>query len=621
MLALLLGLISPQAHLDAKITFTAPAARAEPLMEKLSQASGVHLAVSQVVGQEVLFIKVKNVPLKDLMDRMADVVNGSWEKDKDLYRLVRTPADIKKETEEETTLEAKEIAEALKPLLKHGEGAFDAARAQAVAHAVSAYQKERGEFSPRPEPNAPMYSSPLKRSLLRLIGTIEPRDMTRLISGERLVYSTNPTRMQRRLKASNELQQLRQEHAIWVEALSKLPPHEPEDRFEGDPLIDNREWNTPPATLILQVMASERFEPYMFRMNVLAESGASLTSDSLFLAPNRVQQGLQEMQGKPRVTNDFVPLSELSRKFLSASRALIAKPGTADVTPALRDFLLNPEKQDPMSANVTDCFVAVAEQKGVNVVANVHDELLSAATRNEKPTVTAFLDMAWKFCGMSIEEKSGWLTAEPLYPTKARAMRADRTALGRLTRSIVSNGRLTLDEQAIFALNARKAPRLGFEHLPVLLLGGQTGYGFGDGNWRALQLYATLTQGHRQRLLDGDGIPFAELSQRQKQILSAWIYCTTQFNGRSVPGKPMPRGFTEPTIFLPNGLPGTGTLRMTSQVEPVAFLVSDSGRISNGVFNPQNLAYQMFERQKAVPGEWRQNRLRALRWALRWLSG
>src|SRR5687768_2793191 len=102
-----------QQGLDQKVTFTSSAKLVKPMLVELSKKTGVPLLTAQAIENRVLVIRVDDVPLKDLMDRIGDVTFGDWKQEQAGYRLVPSAEKRQKaedaETERRTALFAKAI--------------------------------------------------------------------------------------------------------------------------------------------------------------------------------------------------------------------------------------------------------------------------------------------------------------------------------------------------------------------------------------------------------------------------------------------------------------------------------------------------------------------------------
>ena len=100
---------------QATVSFSAPAAPAAKLLPKLSQAVGVKMESDARLAREVLLIQAKNVPIKDLMERIAQATGGEWAKEGETYRLTLSSGNDAKDRQKEAIArgEAMECAASL----------------------------------------------------------------------------------------------------------------------------------------------------------------------------------------------------------------------------------------------------------------------------------------------------------------------------------------------------------------------------------------------------------------------------------------------------------------------------------------------------------------------------
>src|SRR5688500_10045291 len=74
--------------LSQAVTYESNAASAKKVIAELSALSKVPMEAAPLTANEVLVIRVKDVPLTTLMKKIAEVTSGDWEKDGELWRLI-----------------------------------------------------------------------------------------------------------------------------------------------------------------------------------------------------------------------------------------------------------------------------------------------------------------------------------------------------------------------------------------------------------------------------------------------------------------------------------------------------------------------------------------------------
>ncbi len=88
---------------DKNVTLQLGAGRIEKLLPEIAKAVGVQLLSTVQTKDEVLVIKVKDVPGSKLLEKIAETVNGTWQKEGDALRLIRTQSQLSAEAQEERT--------------------------------------------------------------------------------------------------------------------------------------------------------------------------------------------------------------------------------------------------------------------------------------------------------------------------------------------------------------------------------------------------------------------------------------------------------------------------------------------------------------------------------------
>ncbi len=77
-------------NLTEKVSFSVPAARLENLLPELGKAVGVPMEAETATKDEVVLVRVKDMPLQTLMAKIAEVSGAEWEEKQGVYRLGRS---------------------------------------------------------------------------------------------------------------------------------------------------------------------------------------------------------------------------------------------------------------------------------------------------------------------------------------------------------------------------------------------------------------------------------------------------------------------------------------------------------------------------------------------------
>jgi hypothetical protein len=241
MISLLLGLSLLQDPLQKPVTFTTVPARAELVCKQLSDSTGVQLTTSQVMADEVLLIQVKEVPLHDLLQKIAHVTSGQWQQEKDTYRLVRGPETEAAEKKEEQDRSLSRMLMVLRRAKEAAEklGPFTAAVADKVAADILRNNAFRPDDDAQWSVKYKRYqeltrNSPLQRAAIRFVPLFDASFLVNLRQAQ-YTFATRPTRMQLPLPrgADDVIRQFFAEQKIWNESVEKAPPDPYADRHSS----------------------------------------------------------------------------------------------------------------------------------------------------------------------------------------------------------------------------------------------------------------------------------------------------------------------------------------------------------------------------------------------------
>lgn len=511
---------------EKKISFVRDAGRAKVVLAELSKQAGVSLETSPQTQDEILVIALKDVPLKTAMDRIAEAVHGTWKTEKDAYRLIRTPEQTKAEEAEAWRKRLNQVKSALQRRRKDAEGEFSEAEAKRLAGEMRGWAKAMKETT---EPyrvfqrlHAMDQRGPMGRMVSRIVEAIDPADIARMENDERIVYSTRPTRMQRQLpNSSGFAAAFYQDQKVWAETLQNNPV-EPVVR-DGTPwhmgTLGNYQqvFAATPQKIVLSLRKLPTGDLYMMMM---AADGAGkylgFANTYLDLATGDLFADAQA----PLPTEDAdLKIPEAVKELGAAISTRSTGQGSLP-TPILQR-LARPDQEDPLALFVSPLLRIAAETEGANLVANLPDLLpLDTLMPQAKLTRERYLRRLDQL-GLRIQRANGWWIGQPKEPYRARRIRADRSVLATVLKSIVTNGRASLDDRALMA--SRLAPNT-VNTLPrnlvslVLRPGQETDLR----DEELLKFYGALDTAEKNRLRQG--LTYAALNPKAREELAKFIY-------------------------------------------------------------------------------------------------
>ncbi|MCO5298215.1 MAG: hypothetical protein M9921_15310 [Fimbriimonadaceae bacterium] len=594
-----------------KVTFSHVAAPTRVLLPLLSAQTGVPLVVAGAAADEIVVIRVKDAVLNDVLKRIAEVTSCDWKAEGDGFRLVTANAarSIEERTEREQRIAnlRKQIAERVKALQKKDKG--DA-------------EEEQG-FS------MPFFSSgdSAAKAITQLLAGIDVSRLATLQRGERVVYSTAPTRMQLPLGRNTsailgeyvaahnaEASQIREsmgQEAMTDEQRKAMEFAEKMMGSRQKPVTDA------PVKALLVGSRQSLFDTLTVELRLFNAQGKVILSGSDSLMTNTAMfeqmamaipgaQGSEEKEKeKPDPDPRPIEFSKTTKELAGLFGQLGMGGGTFSMkmSPELRALLLRPDEHDPLSFVPSETLLAIAEMKDLQLVAALPDslgEFTRLFVANSKPTVGRALEEFLKGDETQGGIADGWLVLRPARPAENRTIRVPRAALAKLIGVSETKGVPSLDDLASYALAAEPPMETPGAMLHLMLFApNSVGSGMaGPQDWDMLRFYSTLTPGQRDLLARGEAIPLPNLSIQQRNFVAAMAF-GSDAKLRIGPKKPDSGDFMEmvaafmpgqtqdfreePTEVMPTGLPAAGRVTMQLTNAPIVVLANSPETPGGGV--------------------------------------
>lgn len=615
-----------------KVSLDAVAAPAAKQLDLLSKASGVRLTCTPEMAREVLVLKLKDAVLATVMTKIADVTSGEWIADQQGYRLEVNRGKRNQEAFESLKMREALIAEQIKKLNEQ------ALKVPVITerNADQFVKDSRGRASFGLTIGAGAGASfgfaasdPAGRAIVRLINLIGPRTIARIAKGDRVVFSSGPTRMQVPMPSgsSRVFDDLVAEQRYYALAKQRQQANEkPNDNGASNPQVQEmlkmmgldqmtnpKPFDAPPAKALLIVTTDSIFGGISLELRLFDANGAvvgrgnqSLSTGGGMIQFSDALPGGQTKPADPKQDDDptEIKLSKLSQErsqygnFGAASMAQASAPIPED----LRQAMSSPDQIDPLSFAESEALLQIAARKNANLVADLPDGIMGGFriavggnAEDGKLTVGKFLKRL-KDSKIDLKTSDGFMTVVASDPVQAREERVDRTSLAQLVRQSARNGRISLDDLSTYALKNPEpsvTPAATGYFLMFAPDALQGGFG-GRSNWDMLRLFATLPAstrsalgrgqtirmpiqaltpqqaGYASRLLFGAGTRLTTDADRQKRADWPSIFDLPEMFGSSMDFR------TEPTEVMPNGLPPQGLLTMDASREPIAQPVGNS---------------------------------------------
>jgi len=608
-LALIAAFSSGAFHQDisAKVTFQCRAESAARAIQDLGKAAGVSLRTIPATATETLVISATDVPLKDMMARIATATTGAWKQDATGYVLVEDRSARRREEDIALSARIAAIGKSIqKHLVEEKKGATTRSEDTTVTVGASGAAAIFGGGD---------------KNLYQILNLIDLDPIAAMGSNDRLVFSTQPTGMQHAFRGdiSPYVQALVDEHNKNIkaqpaedtaDATANLPDFVKEMMAaQRNPVKDIGK-----VLLVVSNLGLGTIDMVSAELRIYDTKGKSVHSAQAQLeTPGNSMEELMNLAStldpkakKPATptTSTPVEMSADTKAFAGAFNfAAAGKSQGTPVTPEFKKKLFHPNQFDPLSYMVTDQIFALAKKKGQPLVASLSDEsasMLSLVLPDQKPTVEAFEQSIEKGATMVQVKDPAWVVLKPTDPAHARAIHLDRDALTDLLHVVEEGDVPTLDQVAAYSIKAPSPLEGGvgqlyvFGLVPSAFSAGESGFT----SWEAMRFYGYLDSLQRQTLATGSKLPLSSLSpdamnQVHRMAFGAMpMLEVSDPNAKKddslpnymrmfMPGANGNDYRSEPTEVMPNGLPQNGLITLKLSNGSYAAAVVPPGSIAS----------------------------------------
>jgi hypothetical protein len=553
------------------------------LLQSLSKRTGVRLECAPEVVDDVLLLQVDNVPLAQVMSRIAEADDARWRRVDDSWRLERpeamAKAEQRREMHERAVVIARHLQMVTSPLRKPWNAATLHAAIPRVKHFLSTGSMD-SEIDHMP---------PLWRAFLRCLSDISPEEIAQIPVGGRAVFATNPTHRQFPLGkgAQEALAKLPDEQSLFGKVLQEegIEGHN-DDMGHGSFVSSSFDFwqqyynfRRVPARILLSI-SNKWSDSYEGELTLLDEHNKILVRmgiDEEMIPLSDFLPNAPTTKGSP-----IVPLSHDSQILKSVQppvkdTSTFQGPVTPQVSAEARAILTTPEQHEPLGLVVSDGYIALARAKKRNLIAALPDRLLkdrspfdtSPLTVSDVPNLPPYGPR------MRITDRGGWLIVTPPDPYEARLERADRTVLGRIARRVAQAGVATIKDVAELAAHSGNKPMYHFDGEYLWALSNGKNYSSGAGNWTLLCLYGSLTDEEQQMLLSGKTVSYRSLNPWQRSFAEMAVYGARYNSSGEGTGTQPPAALgdlsDEPTQCFPDDLPPALGIHATTKRKTLVY--------------------------------------------------
>jgi hypothetical protein len=646
-----LAIVTSAQESNQKVTFAMTAGTIDKVIDALAKKTGTKIAASPAISKEVLFVSVTDVPYETLLGKIADVVSGEWREGSDGIRYLNYDDSLfrkrsKEANDQRAEIARKDLAERIK--------AFD----EAEAAANNSEPPEGGEEGDDPEldfPDMPWFGGG-DTYVPRILARIDPHQLVG-VGNARIVFSTNPTSMQRRLpNIADLLAKMIKEHNETAAAIQKAKGREGEENpqtveekaqeeqmmrmFGGFMQQEDKPITAPPAKVLLIV---KRGGTNMFVGNaellLFDAQGKKIYSASGSVDLGASRGGMEEIVGAvmegeegeaPQKVDTTKPIvfsaetQEMMRIFDMNGMSAMFSGNGPKISDGLMNKLRQPDMFDPLSFGPSDSLNFVASEQKLDVVAAIPDQIVNMSDLMVAKglTVGSFIERLQANRSLVIDTKEGWFTIRPFDPQSTKLYRVDRSSLAKLIRASDS-GRPSMDEMAEYAL-ANESPMTTEIVLPYLTIFSPSMFVdmmMGGRGWSAMRLYGTLAPAQKETLRAAGQISIGALTPSQRVHVEELLFgidTALQIIDPSKPQDELPEFMrmagaffgnnsgqdyrTEPTEVMARGLPAQGVIAGLLQKKPI--LTPASGLMSKMGFDASMIAmFQLASQYEEADGQ------------------
>lgn len=582
---------TPMALTD-KLTLSWKASSAVNTVERLAKETGLNLGCAPALGNEILLVHVKDVPVETVLDRIATATNGFWEI-KESRRFLRP---------KQTSVEGENYEDRLKLIL-----AAQKTWKEAAGRTVSDQELQKGALEYRKLQSEMQDSSVWERADfmdrwtkvskleprtsggLDLISQLDPRLLAKIKPGERMVFCPNPNSLQHPLPESTTrvIAEFRRRNALW----SKIA-HSPQEDNANAAEVNEEGPETDVSPGVPLVIVSRDFggDPES-GLRVMFKPYDSSEKDSSFAeleqeVPLIPKFQLERSEDQP-MSDALIPRESDNPYKLSEEATFMQRGGWFDKQPLtpgedkrMMALMRKPTEIDPLSFGPSEYLLQYFDETGENCVLNVPDAaaFLGQSWNEAKTKVhRRLIDAFWKQVAMvsnwELTRADGWAEIKKqTNPGPYLAYlnsRVSRVELERALESVEFFGRDSIVTRAVLVRFEMKSTS---ELNPITQRVVQTVLGntfseFGRDK-QGLSFFGGLTLDQQKALLAGKSISVSSLSETSKREFSLLVY-GAEFAIESTNREPnaeeddesaehyssSPNWGVEPTVEIPGGVP------------------------------------------------------------------
>ncbi len=548
------------------------------LLDQVSKLSGKKLIAAEELYKEPIVLAVQNVPLKDLMDKLADEFVAEWKTTDQGIQLTRTPEAVdafQKNIDDARSKGFEKSIDELRPIAASQLMDDKEAKQIAAVYVKLLEDEKNGTVGDGNNIRFNLEKRTGDRRLLaQLALLVGSQKLAGLAYGSH-VFSLDPTPMEEPIEGFDTqlLNSYIQQKNLLAKAIQDRLPKDTWDNNADSSMFTSQKEVNGPVKPLLQIFSDPKTEGATLILSVYDSTGQFVGGASQSLG--NAWDARTYMPQRAKVTyqsknEENVTMSPVEQELIDrySNRAKPVKP----LSEAARYLLSNAQDDELLGNFFATILIEEARRENRNLIASVGDgewRIPRIVGNGVKPSVYELSTTAFKRA--VYDRPEGWLVVKAANPIAASSSRIPREALDAFVRAWFDKGFFSIEDWAELAthLKAKEEPTLTFTYWN--LLAGQSGMTY-DNDWDSLRLYGYLSQNQIDQLSAGKALEFYTLSQEEQQVLQRLVYETgtlrqaspskmSSFVSDSDNGSPYAQGVDgNPQESVPNGIPNTALL-------------------------------------------------------------
>lgn len=585
------------------ITYTT---RAEPLSRALADISAAakkKLICSNDIENEPIILKLNQVPLKTVMDKIALVTAGEWVQQSDGPLLQRG-----KEADAEHHQALKSRADDLEAAIDKELAAntdLQIADQDAADRVFATNQKDLNGISL-------LFYGRAQRLILQIVKKIDPSEIVDVPDGTRLVWSNKPNANQKQLPEVDDLvsafidSQNLLDNAIPRSSLPDSTKKMLEQHFS--PASGN------PSLIIFSIdygMSSNHsasLNLYDDSGDLIAGYAANISGGFDFTSHRKKEQAVRQ---KAEQGIRLGPQAEEIVPYILSPTIRPSRPLSDEV----QNLLATPTTADPLSIATSDLVLGFADQDNVNVAyipTDLGESWAYIASRGGLADLPLFEQVLQRANETQVTEDDAWMIGKPTDPIAATQERISRPALETFVKQMLDKKYVDTYDIADLAQSGTMITQPVLATYDVQVLVGTNTQLWGwRSDWDIKAFLATLNGDQRNAAAQGTlTLDPSQLGRDQTDLLLDWALMagTLQFapappvQPPALPAPPPPMAIgNEPTVTLADGFPLGTRFEITDRLTTMYHLPTTGEDFDDSPCTIEDLARYAVQAQHPDP--------------------